>query len=186
MKVVWLSHVLAPDTPLYGGGDKIGFTHPRSMARGDSCNTTLLGLSSHAGTHVDVPRHFLPAGGAVEHYPPETWLFHSPLLIEISVPPGELIRREDVTPKLHLDQPIDFSSEDGFSWGDRRRSTGAGPGFPCSWGLFKKRHFGLRAVLWISCLFPAWREGRGGGGASRPPGKRNPDLRRPGAGESPT
>jgi kynurenine formamidase len=149
MKVVWLSHVLAPDTPLYGGEDKIGFTHPRSMARGDSCNTTLLGLSSHAGTHVDVPRHFLPAGGAVEHYPPETWLFHSPLLIEISVPPGELIRPEDVTPKLPLDQPIDILLvKTGFSL--RRQEEiywRQGPGLSPALGEYLKNGIsGLRAV----------------------------------------
>jgi arylformamidase len=36
------------------------------MKNGDSANTSLLSLSSHSGTHIDVPLHFCPNGSSVE------------------------------------------------------------------------------------------------------------------------
>ena len=35
------------------------------MADGDSANTSVISLSSHAGTHIDVPRHFCREGSPV-------------------------------------------------------------------------------------------------------------------------
>ncbi len=159
MKVVWLSHVLSPDTPLYGGDGKILFSQLRSMIRGDTCNTTLLALPSHAGTHVDVPRHFFPEGHTVDEYPPETWLFKSPSVLEIPIQPGELIGPEDIAPKLTGEQTVDLLLlKTGFS--ERRQEQiywQQGPGLSPSLGEYLKSNIsGLRAIgvdfLSVSCL----------------------------------
>lgn len=91
MKMVWLSHVLSESTPLYGGHEKIIIRTQRSLEANDSCNTSTLTLSSHAGTHVDAPFHFLSNGKTVDCFPPDTWVFTSSRLIDVSVEPGQLI-----------------------------------------------------------------------------------------------
>ncbi len=158
MKAVWLSHVLTPDTPLYGGDEKILFSQPRSMGCGDSCNTTLMVLPSHAGSHVDVPRHFFPKGRTVDDYPPETWFFKSPSVLEIAIEPGELIGPEDVAPQLSRERPIDLLLlKTGFS--QRRQEQiywRQGPGLSPSLGEYLKSNIsGLRAIgvdfLSVSC-----------------------------------
>ncbi len=41
----------------------------RDMDRGDSCNVSKLTLSSHAGTHVDAPSHFLRGRTPIDRMP---------------------------------------------------------------------------------------------------------------------
>ncbi len=37
-----------------------------SIDQGDGCNTSLLTFSSHTGTHMDAPRHFIPQGRTID------------------------------------------------------------------------------------------------------------------------
>ena len=41
----------------------------RDMGRGDSCNVSKLTLSSHAGTHIDAPSHFLRGRTPIDRMP---------------------------------------------------------------------------------------------------------------------
>ena len=91
MKAVWLSHVLNNSTPLYGGAKEISISADRSITSGDSCNTSNLKISSHAGTHVDAPCHFYQDGRTVDSYPPGQWIFSSPALIEKDSSPGRIL-----------------------------------------------------------------------------------------------
>jgi arylformamidase len=58
--------------PLFRGmpafpGDPVFTAEPsHAIARGDAYNVSALALGSHAGTHVDPPRHFLPDGATVD------------------------------------------------------------------------------------------------------------------------
>jgi len=55
-----------PDDPPFA-------TEPvRRLARGDAYNLSRLSFGSHAGTHVDPPRHFLPDGASVDRLDLET------------------------------------------------------------------------------------------------------------------
>ncbi|NYT05597.1 MAG: cyclase family protein [Methanomicrobiales archaeon] len=58
-----LSYPLTCASPLYPGTPPCRVEENRSLERGDSATTSILSLSSHAGTHLDFPRHFC-AGGA--------------------------------------------------------------------------------------------------------------------------
>ncbi|MFH1057132.1 MAG: cyclase family protein [Pseudomonadota bacterium] len=40
-----------------------------ALARGDASDVSELGLSAHAGTHLDAPAHFLPGGKSLDAYP---------------------------------------------------------------------------------------------------------------------
>jgi kynurenine formamidase len=91
MRLIWLSHILDEDTPLYGGASGINIEVDRALAGGDSCNTTVLTFPSHAGSHVDAPYHFLKEGKTVDLLPPETWVFTAPLLIDMHISPTTLI-----------------------------------------------------------------------------------------------
>jgi kynurenine formamidase len=91
VKAVWLSHVLNNSTPLYGGAKEISISADRCITSGDSCNTSSLKSNSHAGTHVDAPRHFYQDGRTVESYPPEQWFFLFPALIEKDLLPGQIL-----------------------------------------------------------------------------------------------
>jgi len=108
MRLVWLSHVLDISTPLYGGEDKVIFHIGKSMANGDSCNTSVLELPSHGGTHVDAPRHFIPDGKAVSDFPAESWVFEAPVLIKLPMKTGELIVPEMLSRLEKIGKAIDL------------------------------------------------------------------------------
>lgn len=62
----------------------------------DGFNTTNLFIYSHAGTHMDAPRHFLDAGGTIEHLPLEKCIGEA-LVIDLSQKePNSLITIADL------------------------------------------------------------------------------------------
>lgn len=63
--MILLSYPLDEKTPLYGSTLPIQFTRDRSFDKGDTCNTQLVTLSNHSGTHIDTPRHFFKDGKTV-------------------------------------------------------------------------------------------------------------------------
>jgi arylformamidase len=62
---LFLSYPLTIRAPLYPGTPLCCVEENRSMERGDSATTSLLTLSSHAGTHLDFPRHFCAGGSSL-------------------------------------------------------------------------------------------------------------------------
>lgn len=96
-KWIYLSYPLSPDMPAYGGEESLKINHIKSMAKGDSCNTSCWSLSNHLGTHIDFPRHFVRAGKTSSDYGPEFWIFYFPFILDISpVKPGSIIESEAV------------------------------------------------------------------------------------------
>jgi len=63
--IVPVSYPLDGASPLYPGTPPMTITPQKSMATGDSANTSMISFSSHAGTHIDAPRHFCPDGASV-------------------------------------------------------------------------------------------------------------------------
>ena len=108
MKLIWLSHVLEESTPLYGGARNLDIKPHQSISSGDSCNTSLLTLPSHAGTHADAPYHFLSQGRTIDSYPPETWIFQSPEILNIPTEPGQLINFSGISNSIHKENSIDL------------------------------------------------------------------------------
>ena len=108
MRLIWLSHILEDNAPLYGGAKDLSIKSQREIAKGDSCNTSMLVLPSHAGSHVDAPYHFIPNGKSIDDYPPEAWIFECPRLFDISVQPGILIGRDELLPATESDNEIDM------------------------------------------------------------------------------
>jgi kynurenine formamidase len=63
--MILISYPLSVTTPLYPGTPDIEIHHLRSIANGDSANTSTMILSTHSGTHIDVPSHFCANGKTV-------------------------------------------------------------------------------------------------------------------------
>lgn len=92
MKRIYLSHFMGPDTPFYGGDRSFQVEQLRSIAGGDSCNAFRWMFPNHAGTHVDLPHHFVSDGKCLNDYLPDFWVFHDVASVDISpVLPGGLI-----------------------------------------------------------------------------------------------
>lgn len=60
-----LTHLIFEDMPIYPGEPKPEFS-PHFTLKRDKVNVTRLTLSSHTGTHVDAPKHFISNGQGVD------------------------------------------------------------------------------------------------------------------------
>ncbi|BBL68655.1 cyclase family protein [Methanoculleus chikugoensis] len=61
-----ISYPLNRRAPLYPGTEPLAISRTKSFEKGDAEEKSLIAFSSHAGTHIDLPRHFCPGGGSVQ------------------------------------------------------------------------------------------------------------------------
>src|SRR3954469_909287 len=66
-----VSVVLQAGMPAYPGNPPFEMTPVKRIAQGDSSNNSRLVMGTHAGTHVDAPRHFFDDRPGVESLPLE-------------------------------------------------------------------------------------------------------------------
>lgn len=102
-KYIRLSYEIDEHTPLYPGTPSFSFQRVRKIKDGDTCNTSLITLPNHGGTHVDAPRHFFDTGRSISEYKIEELIFGSPQLIDCQKGPEEIIGREDLEGKIPKD-----------------------------------------------------------------------------------
>jgi kynurenine formamidase len=91
-----LSYPLNRKTPLYGDTKPLEVHLDREISKGNSCNTAMVTLSNHLGTHIDTPRHFSDCGRAIAEYDIEELIFESPRLIGCPREMNELVRPQDL------------------------------------------------------------------------------------------
>lgn len=96
-----ISYPLNRATPLYPGTEPLTITPTKSFEGGDAENKSLIAASSHAGTHIDLPRHFCPDGGSVNALLAPEAVFEPARCIEVPKTGEEPIRSHDLLP--HLD-----------------------------------------------------------------------------------
>nr|WP_255332397.1 cyclase family protein [Methanocalculus taiwanensis] len=86
--------------PLYSGTPQVGISQSKSIATGDSSNTSMITFSSHSGTHLDLPRHFCQNGAAVtDILLPET-IFAPVFCIDLPIEGDQPITSEDLKQPL--------------------------------------------------------------------------------------
>jgi arylformamidase len=68
-EVIDISRALGPDTPVWPGDPPVTVVPVARVERGDVAAVSRLTLSTHAGTHVDPPAHFVPGGATVDILP---------------------------------------------------------------------------------------------------------------------
>lgn len=71
MKIYDITLTLSPETPVYPGDAGFAVQPGPRIAQGKAYNLSTLILGSHAGTHLDPPRHFFDQGAAVDQVPLE-------------------------------------------------------------------------------------------------------------------
>jgi arylformamidase len=97
---VRISYPLNRNTPLYPGTPPVTIGRLRSIGQGDSANTSCITLPGHAGTHIDLPRHFCETGGTAEELlePENTigpvYVINLPKEPGSSIGPGDLRKTE--------------------------------------------------------------------------------------------
>lgn len=69
MRIHDITVPLSTELPTYPGDPPLVFTQWNSISKGDSSNLTQITLSTHSGTHIDAPRHFIDGAGAVDDLP---------------------------------------------------------------------------------------------------------------------
>jgi len=105
---IYLSHFMGPDTPFYGGDGSFQVEPLRSMEAGDPCNTCSWSFPNHAGTHIDLPLHFVHGGKRMDDYSPDFWIFHHVAVVDISgVTPGSVIS-SDMLDTQHIPSSVEL------------------------------------------------------------------------------
>ena len=69
MKIYDITVAISSDLPVYPGDPPVRIEPVARMAQGDPANVSLVTLSTHSGTHLDVPRHIRDSGLAADELP---------------------------------------------------------------------------------------------------------------------
>ncbi|WP_292366049.1 MULTISPECIES: cyclase family protein [unclassified Methanoculleus] len=96
-----ISYPLNRAAPLYPGTEPLTISRVKSFEEGDAEEKSLITFSSHAGTHIDLPRHFCPDGGSVRALLAPEAVFEPARCIAIPKTGAEPIRIYDLLE--HLD-----------------------------------------------------------------------------------
>jgi len=72
-KLFDISIAIRPGMPQWPGDDPVA-ERPLLRTPEDVANVTQLILTTHTGTHVDPPRHFVHGGATIDHVPLERWV----------------------------------------------------------------------------------------------------------------
>ncbi len=68
MKIIDLTHLIAPDMPVYPGTEGPKFTPAYSYGQ-YGFRETVLSFYTHTGTHMDPPAHLFPDGTTLDRFP---------------------------------------------------------------------------------------------------------------------
>jgi arylformamidase len=90
-----LSYPLSRDSPLYPGTPKLSIYPLKSLERGDSSNSSMISLPGHAGTHIDLPKHFCKGGRSVQDILEYGTKLFPVYCLDIPKNPGELLCSDD-------------------------------------------------------------------------------------------
>lgn len=94
MKPIDLTLTVSDETPMFPGSPKNRFI-PWSTLKNDGYNLELLLLSSHTGTHMDAPFHFVDGGAKIHEISVER-LVGSGMLVMLKKDRNESITKNDI------------------------------------------------------------------------------------------
>lgn len=69
-----ISRPLTPRTAVFPGDTAVSIQPVAEMRRGASCNVSAITLSTHAGTHIDAPRHYSDEAAGIDATPPDVFI----------------------------------------------------------------------------------------------------------------
>jgi arylformamidase len=132
MTMLNLSYKLSENTPFYEGLAKPSVEQIYDLGKGDACNSFYFTSSNHAGTHVDGPFHFNPAGRKIADYEPDELVFTRPAILDTPLAPSQLIAPEALAGLDAVRPDCDLlllRSGFGARRGDAKTYVEQGPGF---------------------------------------------------------
>lgn len=91
-----LSYTLGANTYGYGGERLLGIEQDREISKGDSCNTFIMNLPNHIGTHLECPNHFYNSGKKIYEYKMKDFIFSKPITLNCPKSPNELVSEDDI------------------------------------------------------------------------------------------
>ncbi len=91
-----LSYPICKNMPTWPGSSSVDLTPNSSIDKGDVAYTYTIHLFNHYGTHFDAPLHFNKNGLPISELPLNTFIYNSPLLIDIPKQPGEKVEPADL------------------------------------------------------------------------------------------
>jgi Predicted metal-dependent hydrolase len=95
-KYVELGYPIYEGMPVYPGLPEVKLTPREQLAKGDYWNGTVLTIYLHAGTHVDAPWHYCPAGVGIDQVPIENFVYKKPLVINSQWEPNHLVSMDEL------------------------------------------------------------------------------------------
>ena len=148
--LISFSHHLSETTPFYKALRAPRLERLYDLSKGDACNSFYLTTSNHAGTHVDGPNHFNPAGRQIAEYDLSELVFTRPDVVDIQLDADELILPEHLTKCNECRSDCDFlfvRSGFGKFRTDAEKYIEHNPGFSAAAADFVMDRFkGLKAV----------------------------------------
>ncbi|GMO56101.1 MAG: cyclase family protein [Termitinemataceae bacterium] len=78
-----LSYPITASMPTWPCNPQLKIEKHAQIAKGDVCNTAMISVFGHTGTHYDAPNHFVADGLQIASLPLERFIFEKPLLLDI-------------------------------------------------------------------------------------------------------
>ncbi len=144
----FLSHPLGQLVPSYGNEQgEVTLKQLKSLKSGDSCNTFWFGMENHLGTHVDAPAHFFDGAMTISDYPPNTWKFEHPCVINMGLREDALISVDYLKGQMSQDNDI-LLIQSGFQQlRDNKKYCYNNPGITAEVGFWlRAKHPSIRAI----------------------------------------
>ena len=107
MTVIDLTHVIAPDMPVYPGTEGPKFL-PANSYEQDGFKETLLTIYTHTGTHMDAPAHLFPGRTTLDAFPAGQFIGKALVIDCRMLDEGQPITMAQLTPYGELVAQADF------------------------------------------------------------------------------
>lgn len=101
MKIIDLTHVIAPDMPVYPGTEGPRFDLANSYVK-DGFKETLLTMFTHTGTHMDPPKHLFAEGKTLDELPITHYVATAVVLDCSALDEGDKITMDFLRQKMEL------------------------------------------------------------------------------------
>ncbi len=152
-----LSHILSEDDPPFPDSPTMRIKPFARIENGDACNTSVIEIFNHFGTHMDAPKHFFNEGFSIAELPVDFFIFHKPLILDIPLAAEQLLTKEMIAPFESEIRKCDFLCiRSGFAVkrnSDTLVYSSRGPGLSaslCKYFMDEFRNIKCIGIDWIS------------------------------------
>lgn len=115
----------------------------------DGANVTMMNLTSHTGTHMDVPFHVIEGGLTITDLEAGDFVFENPVVIDLPMVDTQVVQPDDLEPFVQAGQEADLLLM-RFGYGPVRRAN------PDRYSV-KSPGFGVASAEYLRQRFPRLR-----------------------------